>query len=161
MVAIFSEQESQAVYFLKTQNISRLDIVNFITHGVGKDGEEQGGQEEFTGEAEGGEEAAEKRPLDAYATNLNVEAEAGKIDPLIGRLREVDVADGVRDDAPRAPNLSIRHGLVLGAQRLPHLDLAARVIFARAAAQGGRSAAPNASGGAPSGDMSRTAPVAA
>ena len=53
LVAIFSEQESQAVYFLKTQNISRLDIVNFITHGVGKDGEEQGGQEEFTGEAEG------------------------------------------------------------------------------------------------------------
>jgi ATP-dependent Clp protease ATP-binding subunit ClpA len=90
LVAIFSEQESQAVYFLKTQNISRLDIVNFITHGVGKDGEELGGQEEFTGEAEGGEEAAEKRPLDAYATNLNVEAEAGKIDPLIGRLREVE-----------------------------------------------------------------------
>ena len=90
LVAIFSEQESQAVYFLKTQNISRLDIVNFITHGVGKDGEELGGQEEFTGEADGGEEAAEKRPLDAYATNLNVEAEAGKIDPLIGRLREVE-----------------------------------------------------------------------
>ena len=90
LVAIFSEQESQAVYFLKTQNISRLDIVNFITHGVGKDGEELGGQEEFTGEADGGEEAAEKRPLDAYSTNLNVEAEAGKIDPLIGRLREVE-----------------------------------------------------------------------
>ena len=90
LVAIFSEQESQAVYFLKTQNISRLDIVNFITHGVGKDGEDLGGQEEVTGEAAGGEEAAEKRPLDAYATNLNVEAEEGKIDPLIGRLREVE-----------------------------------------------------------------------
>ena len=90
LVAIFSEQESQAVYFLKTQNISRLDIVNFITHGVRKDGEDLGGQEEVTGEAAGGEEAAEKRPLDAYATNLNVEAEEGKIDPLIGRLREVE-----------------------------------------------------------------------
>ena len=90
LVAIFSEQESQAVYFLKTQNVSRLDIVNFITHGVGKDGEELGDQEDVTGEAEGAEEAAEKRPLDAYATNLNVEAEAGNIDPLIGRLREVE-----------------------------------------------------------------------
>ncbi len=55
----------------------------------GKDGEELGGQEEFTGEAEAGEEAAEKRPLDAYATNLNVEAEAGKIDPIIGRDEEI------------------------------------------------------------------------
>ena len=90
LVAIFSEQESQAVYFLKTQNISRLDIVNFITHGVGKDGEELGDQEEVTGEADGAQEPAEKRPLDAYATNLNVEAEAGNIDPLIGRLREVE-----------------------------------------------------------------------
>ena len=58
LVAIFSEQESQAVYFLKTQNVSRLDIVNFITHGVGKDGEELGDQEDVTGEAEGAEEAA-------------------------------------------------------------------------------------------------------
>ncbi len=89
LVAIFSEQESQAVYFLKTQDVSRLDVVNFITHGIGKDGEETADHSEASAEAEeqGG---AEKRPLDAYTTNLNAEAEAGRIDPLIGRLNEVE-----------------------------------------------------------------------
>ncbi len=89
LVAIFSEQESQAVYFLKAQGVSRLDVVNFITHGIGKDGEEAGAEEGISAAEEEGE-AGEKRPLDAYATNLNAEAEAGNIDPLIGRLNEVE-----------------------------------------------------------------------
>ena len=91
LVAIFSEQESQAVYFLKSQNISRLDVVNFITHGIGKDGEESLESSDALSDVEDGQAAAEKRPLDAYATNLNVEAEAGNIDPLIGRLSEVEL----------------------------------------------------------------------
>ena len=89
LVAMFSEQESQAVYFLKAQGVSRLDVVNFITHGIGKDGEEAGSDEAMLA-AEEEAEAVEKRPLDAYATNLNNEAEAGNIDPLIGRLNEVE-----------------------------------------------------------------------
>ena len=92
LVAIFSEQESQAVYFLKTQDISRLDIVNFITHGVSKsEDEEEGADEEFptsAGTNEGADE--EESPLDKYATNLNEEAIQGQIDPLIGRLDEVE-----------------------------------------------------------------------
>ena len=92
LVAIFSEQESQAVYFLKTQDISRLDIVNFITHGVSKsEDEEEGADDEFptsTGTSEGADE--EESPLDKYATNLNEEAIQGQIDPLIGRLDEVE-----------------------------------------------------------------------
>ncbi|MEL0137446.1 MAG: AAA family ATPase, partial [Halieaceae bacterium] len=89
LVAIFSEQESQAVYFLKAQGVSRLDVVNFITHGIGKDGEEAGAEEGLSAPEDEGE-ASEKRPLDVYATNLNAEAEAGNIDPLIGRLNEVE-----------------------------------------------------------------------
>ena len=92
LVAIFSEQESQAVYFLKTQDISRLDIVNFITHGVSKsEDEEEGADDEFptsAGANEGADE--EESPLDKYATNLNEEAIQGQIDPLIGRLDEVE-----------------------------------------------------------------------
>lgn len=91
MVAIFSEQESQAVYFLKMQSISRLDVVNYITHGVSKvddgDAEAEGGGE--LGEQSAGEEG-EKNPLDSFATNLNEEAAAGRIDPLIGRIPEVE-----------------------------------------------------------------------
>src|SRR6056300_1145370 len=91
LVAIFSEQESQAVYFLKSQDVSRLDIVNFITHGIAKDDEEGefGGD---NGSPEASEEGAapEETPLDTYATNLNEEAKSGQIDPLIGRLAEVE-----------------------------------------------------------------------
>lgn len=89
LVAIFSEQESQAVYFLKMQNIARLDVVNFITHGISKvagdnDGSDADAEEELAGEE------GESNPLDSFATNLNEEAEAGRIDPLIGRLQEVE-----------------------------------------------------------------------
>lgn len=92
LVAIFSEQESQAVYFLKSQDVSRLDVVNFITHGIAK-GDESEENSGSGGDAEqGGEDSAEpsEAPLDTYATNLNDEALSGQIDPLIGRLSEVE-----------------------------------------------------------------------
>jgi ATP-dependent Clp protease ATP-binding subunit ClpA len=91
LVAIFSEQESQAVYFLKTQDVSRLDVVNFITHGIAKNDEEGDEPGDMPGEgtAEGDDEAQES-PLDKYTTNLNEEAAEGHIDPLIGRIDEVE-----------------------------------------------------------------------
>jgi len=91
LVAIFSEQESQAVFFLKTQSVARLDVVNYITHGISKisnDGEtpEPGQSESVDGSVDEGE----ANPLDSFSTNLNEEAAAGHIDPLIGRLAEVE-----------------------------------------------------------------------
>lgn len=91
LVAIFSEQESQAVYFLKSQNLSRLDVVNFITHGIAKDSED--GDHSFDGPGIDSDEEGvegEANPLDTYTTNLNEEARSGQIDPLIGRLAEVE-----------------------------------------------------------------------
>ena len=90
LVAIFSEQESQAVYFLKQQNIARIDVVNYISHGISKvSGPEEGAdqaQENLDEEAEAGSKSA----LEGYATNLNRLAREGKIDPLIGREFEVN-----------------------------------------------------------------------
>jgi len=90
LVAIFSEQESQAVFFLKTQSVARLDVVNYITHGISKVGNDNEAGE--PGAASTGEtvDEGEANPLDSFATNLNKEAEAGNIDPLIGRLAEVE-----------------------------------------------------------------------
>jgi len=91
LVAIFSEQESQAVYFLKTQSVARLDVVNYITHGISKvssDGEPSDGNPVEGGQVAG--EEGEDNPLDNYATNLNEEAKSGHIDPLIGRMPEVE-----------------------------------------------------------------------
>ncbi|MFO7551738.1 MAG: ATP-dependent Clp protease ATP-binding subunit ClpA [Haliea sp.] len=91
LVAIFSEQESQAVYFLKTQSIARLDVVNYITHGISKVSEDNEGGEPGAAGAEGvPTEEGEGNPLDNFATNLNEEAKAGRIDPLIGRIPEVE-----------------------------------------------------------------------
>jgi len=92
LVAIFSEQESQAVYFLDQQDITRLDIVNFISHGISKvpsDNPEQIGEETEKLEPEAGEKSS-SNPLTAYATNLNELAKEGKIDPLIGRDQELE-----------------------------------------------------------------------
>ena len=89
LVAIFSEQESQAVYFLKKQDISRLEVVNYISHGISKVGED----EPAAGNAAADEEQsdnASQNPLNLYASNLNKLALAGKIDPLIGRKHEVE-----------------------------------------------------------------------
>ncbi|OGI37278.1 MAG: ATP-dependent Clp protease ATP-binding subunit ClpA [Candidatus Muproteobacteria bacterium RBG_16_62_13] len=90
LVAIFGEKESHAVYFLHKQNISRFDVVNFISHGISKvPGETQG---DLT-PSEDGEEAAapaERSSLDVFCVNLNEQARLGKIDPLIGRDKEVE-----------------------------------------------------------------------
>jgi ATP-dependent Clp protease ATP-binding subunit ClpA len=88
LVAIYSEQESQAVYFLSKQNVARLDVVNYIAHGISK--VDEGDAESFsTVDEEQDGEAPAKSPLENYATNLNQLAMAGKIDPLIGRKDEV------------------------------------------------------------------------
>ena len=92
LVAIFSEQESQAVFFLNKQDITRLDVVNFISHGISKvpsDGSASPGQDNEAAETEAGEERQESA-LDTYATNLNEQARQGKIDPLIGRGSELE-----------------------------------------------------------------------
>ncbi len=85
LVAIFSEQESQAAYFLKKSDISRLDIVNFISHGIAKIDQENSTNEE---QVATGEE--EPRTIDNFSTNLNEEALKGNIDPLIGRDSELE-----------------------------------------------------------------------
>ena len=90
LVAIFSEQESQAVYFLKQEDVARIDVVNFITHGISKipgpagDGDSSREQAEEERAPDAGSSA-----LDSFTTNLNLEAEQGRIDPLIGREQEV------------------------------------------------------------------------
>jgi ATP-dependent Clp protease ATP-binding subunit ClpA len=91
LVAIFSEQESQAVFFLKTQSVARLDVVNYMTHGISKvsndgDSSEPG---QISSDENRGEEG-EANALDSFTTNLNAEAAAGNIDPLIGRIAEVE-----------------------------------------------------------------------
>ncbi|MBK6708112.1 MAG: ATP-dependent Clp protease ATP-binding subunit ClpA [Sphingomonadales bacterium] len=98
LVALFSERESYAVYFLQQQDMSRLDAVSYISHGIGKDGKliEQRpveGSEERKEEAapdakdkKGGKETA----LEQFTVNLNEKAKQGRIDPLIGRSEEVD-----------------------------------------------------------------------
>ncbi len=92
LVAIFSEKQSHAAYLLSMQDVSRLDVVNFIAHGLSKAGGEERGEREDSGastdaerEGDGGGNALEK-----YATNLNESARKGKIDPLIGRKLEVE-----------------------------------------------------------------------
>jgi ATP-dependent Clp protease ATP-binding subunit ClpA len=90
LVAIFSEQDSQAVYLLNKQDISRLDVVNFMSHGVSKqseDGDHTSGSEGSAG-VDG--EQPQQNPLDKFAENLNELARIGKIDPLIGRRSEVE-----------------------------------------------------------------------
>ena len=88
LVAIFSEQESQAVYFLNKQNITRLDVVNYISHGISKIYEQPEENIENTEERETADSTA-KQPLETFAVNLNEQAAQGKIDPLIGRRAEV------------------------------------------------------------------------
>ncbi|WP_218354900.1 ATP-dependent Clp protease ATP-binding subunit ClpA [Alteromonas lipotrueiana] len=89
LVAIFSEQESQAVYILKKADITRLDVVNFISHGVSKSEDEEGQSHGETGE-ESSDSDGDDSALSKYATDLNKHAKDGKIDPLIGRDSEVE-----------------------------------------------------------------------
>lgn len=96
LVAIFGEQDSQTVYLLNKQGITRLDVVNYISHGIAKNSqEEQEETDEGSGEFVGEDGEADARPLDKYATNLNAKAQAGEIDPLIGRDHEVERASQV------------------------------------------------------------------
>lgn len=89
LIAIFGEKESHAVYFLHKQNISRFDVVNYVSHGISKVPGES--QNELPAQEEGEDSpAAERSPLDVFCVNLNEQARAGKIDPLIGRDREVE-----------------------------------------------------------------------
>ena len=91
LVAIFSEQESQAVYFLKQQEIARIDVVNYISHGIAKS-EDTGEDGESETDAQSNQNASsEERTsnLDGYCTNLNKEVKKGRIDPLIGRDEEL------------------------------------------------------------------------
>ena len=92
LVAIFSEQESQAVFLLKQQSVARIDVVNFIAHGISKvpgQGASPEADQEMQDE-EGGESSSSGNPLDAYASNLNELARQGRIDPLVGREHEVE-----------------------------------------------------------------------
>ncbi|GAB2705521.1 ATP-dependent Clp protease ATP-binding subunit ClpA [Aliiglaciecola sp. 3_MG-2023] len=86
LVAIFSEQESQAVYILKKTDVTRLDVVNYISHGVSKN-DDEANVESQDETAEGEENTS---VLEKYSSNLNVQAKAGKIDPLIGRDSELE-----------------------------------------------------------------------
>jgi ATP-dependent Clp protease ATP-binding subunit ClpA len=90
LVAIFGEKESHAIYFLHKQNISRFDVVNFISHGISKVPGEGNNELPAPEEAEDGANQGERSPLDSFCINLNEQARQGKIDPLIGREREVE-----------------------------------------------------------------------
>ncbi len=89
LVAIFSEKQSHAVFLLSRQNITRLDVVHFISHGLAR-GSDAKGESEEAGTSEGEREGEGGRALEKYATNLNAQAQAGRIDPLIGRAVEVE-----------------------------------------------------------------------
>jgi ATP-dependent Clp protease ATP-binding subunit ClpA len=96
LVALFSERESHAVYFLQSQDMTRLDAVNFISHGIAK-APGRGQTRPVQGTGEGHEAEREEKPsrrgqdaLSNYCINLNKKAMAGKIDPLIGRESEIE-----------------------------------------------------------------------
>ncbi|OBS10751.1 ATP-dependent Clp protease ATP-binding subunit ClpA [Acidihalobacter prosperus] len=90
LVALFGEQESHAVYLLSKQGISRLDVLNYISHGISKVSDDQPEMDAESPSEAGGEETARSNPLDQFATNLNELARQGKIDPLIGRDHEIE-----------------------------------------------------------------------
>ncbi|MBK6402752.1 MAG: ATP-dependent Clp protease ATP-binding subunit ClpA [Rhodocyclaceae bacterium] len=88
LVAMFGEKDSHAVFFLQKQNVSRLDVVNFISHGITK-GLQPGSKGEEATEQEP-ESPAQSGALESFAQNLNQSALVGKIDPLVGRERELE-----------------------------------------------------------------------
>jgi ATP-dependent Clp protease ATP-binding subunit ClpA len=91
LVAIFGEKDSHALHFLTQQGITRLDVVNYISHGITKTPQENAasGRAEPAGQEQEGE-AGSASALESYAVNLNAQALAGRIDPLIGRERELE-----------------------------------------------------------------------
>lgn len=94
LAAIFSEQESQSVYFIRQENISRLDVINFIAHGLSKTKSpltrEDHPFNQYGEENESGPDETGSSPLELYTTNLNARAKMGMIDPLIGRSEEIE-----------------------------------------------------------------------
>lgn len=92
LVAIFGEKESHAVYYLNQQDVTRLDVVNYLSHGVGKSGDdpEMSSPLEGEGRAEGGDGEGKGDSLAEFASNLNEQAKAGRIDPLVGRRDEIE-----------------------------------------------------------------------
>ncbi len=93
LVAMFSERESHAVYFLQQHDMTRLDVVNYISHGIAKVPGESEMRPLHGADDEDGDEKDSKKgseSLDSYCVNLNEKAESGKIDPLIGREHEVE-----------------------------------------------------------------------
>ncbi len=96
LVAIFGEKDSHAVYYLHQQGVTRLDVVNYIAHGIKKNDApdqpkaEPSADAEDAGSAGGGERAEKASPLEQFTVNLNQQAKEGKIDPLIGRQYEVE-----------------------------------------------------------------------
>ena len=90
LVAIFGERESHAAFFLNRQNVARLDVVNYIAHGISRNVEnEAGAPDASTEDDESAHDENSRNPLENYTINLNQQAELGKIDPLIGREHEV------------------------------------------------------------------------
>jgi ATP-dependent Clp protease ATP-binding subunit ClpA len=90
LVAIFGEKQSHAVYLLNLQNVSRLDVVNYVSHGVAKADEEARPDTPEGAETKEPDKDGEGDPLEKYASNLNRLAADGKIDPLIGRELEIE-----------------------------------------------------------------------
>ncbi|MFY2563822.1 ATP-dependent Clp protease ATP-binding subunit ClpA [Corallococcus terminator] len=97
LVALFREEESQALYLLQQEGVTRLDLLNYISHGISKD--EEAGEDDASEGAQGGNapagdddegESPRKNPLEVYTTQLNIEAKEGRIDPLIGRDKELE-----------------------------------------------------------------------
>ena len=90
LVAIFAEKDTQAVYLLGEQGVTRLDVVNFISHGIAKNGNAPEKAQESEEREDSGEKSANKSALEQFATNLNERAARGLIDPLIGREHEIE-----------------------------------------------------------------------
>ncbi|AOH37004.1 ATP-dependent Clp protease ATP-binding subunit ClpA [Luteimonas sp. JM171] len=91
LVAIFGEKDSHAVYYLNQQDVTRLDVVNYLSHGIAKTGDDEpapADEESGGGTLEGGE--AKGDALAEFATDLNAAAREGKIDPLVGRTEEIE-----------------------------------------------------------------------
>lgn len=91
LVAIFSEQESQAAYLLRKHDVSRLDVVNYISHGTIKGEDSSSSEEDASNNAPSSEEQpVSEDHMDNFTTNLNQQAKKGNIDPLVGRQAELE-----------------------------------------------------------------------
>jgi len=90
LVAIFGEKDSHAVYFLNQQDVTRLDVVNFLSHGIARQGDDEPAAGEDGLRGEGAEADAKGDALTEFATDLNALAREGRIDPLVGRADEIE-----------------------------------------------------------------------